>query len=143
MRIAPFFEHTDVHFNALHIGIHRFVLQVADLHLLATLQYHDLFVVEVHHVLGVFNQRGGIRSYKEFFVVFTQTNDQRTAFTCRNDLVGVVFIDQHNGVCTNHPIQRQANRRHGIYFVTLFDVFDELYQHFGIRFTLECKSMFQ
>ena len=135
-RVAALLQLAEGDINLLHLGMLCLVVDVHHFQLLAQLQNSDVAVVQIDHLIGIFRYGAGIGSQVEI-AVSTETHDQRRALAGADDGVGVLAVEDGNGVSAYHLMQCHLHRFEQREVVAHHDMFDELHQHLGVRDTLE------
>ena len=103
--------------------------------------FHQLVIVQIHHLTGIPEHSGDIRRYKVAAV--TIAKDHGTGFFGRHNGVGIVLAQGHEGIAALDLIQR---RLHGIQqraAAGFQAVGDQVTGHLGIRLGLEGIALLQ
>ncbi len=85
---TAFFNSAEVHLQLLHIGGFFPVLDGLDLEVVIAAEYGHLFIVEVNHIFGVFDQGGGIGGQEKF--VFANADHQGRTLAGSIHGIGVI-----------------------------------------------------
>ncbi len=136
--VTTFFNTIQLQLQALDVGRLHHVFARADGQL-AVLDNSELVVVDVHHLVGVLDDGGSVGSHEE--LALANTNNQRRTLAGRNELVGLVLAQHHNGVGTYYFVQRQA---HGFFqraSVLRLNLLDEVDEYFGVRIRMEYVAL--
>ena len=135
VRETSFFELADIHLQHLDVqGLHH-VIERYDLERFVSPDDGHLFVIEIHYLFGMFDNRRGVRSEKT--LVAPDADHQRAAFARCHDQVWILFLYNCDRIGADHFVQGQLHRRAEIAMVSLLDVLDQLYQYFCIGVALE------
>jgi len=100
IRIASLFQLAEVDVHRFHRRVHARVVHIHHFQLVSGTDDGDVSVFQIHHLVGVFHNRGGIRGQIKL-IVAPDAHHQRTALACGNDLFGMPFVQYRDGVGTD------------------------------------------
>ena len=135
---AGLLDTVEVHLQLLHVRDGFHVLDGLDMQLLAQLDAHDLLVFDVHHFLGAAHDRGGVG--RDEVLAVTDADDHRAALAGGNQLVGMTFLHDGDGVCADHVVQGDADGLEEIDMLALLHILDEVGEHLRVRGGVEDES---
>ena len=134
--VTAFFQLSQCDVNLFHLRVLFFIVHVHHLQLLSQLQYCNVAIIQINHLIGVFCYWAGIGGQEEI-TVGTQAHDERRTLTGADDGVRVLAVEDGNGVGANHLMQSYLYGFEQLEVVTHHDVFDELHQYLGVCDALE------
>ena len=102
--VSSFFQCFEMQFQFFDIGTFQFFDFVVQLHPFVLIQNRYIAVVQVDHLLGIFNNRGGIRGHIKI-IFFTDSHHQWAAFACGHQFVLGIFAHHNNGISSNDLLQ--------------------------------------
>ena len=135
---ASLFDAVEVYLQLLNVGNGLHILYRLDMQFLAQLDSDHLFVFKVHHFLGATYDRRGIRS--DEILALANADDHRTSLSSGNQLVGMAFLHDGDGIGTHHVVQGDAHGLKQVDVLALLHILDEVGQHLGIGGRLEAKA---
>ena len=108
---------------------------------LSATQHGDIPVFQIHHLVGIFHDRTGIRTQEE--LILADAYHQRTLLAGCDNLIRIALIDDSDGIGANHLIERHLYRCQQVELLLLLDILDELHQHLrvGIRLKLHALGL--
>ena len=109
---AALAEHGDVHVHFVNSDSSLVATQVGKGDLLAGTHVGYLLVVEIDHLVGVFNHRSGVAGNEVFVVLSPDTDHQRAGLAGHYDMVGILTLCDGNGVGAEAASQRTADCIH-------------------------------
>ena len=71
---------------------------------------------------------------------FTDADDHRAALAGGNQLVGMTFLHDGDGVCADHVVQGDADGLEEIDMLALLHILDEVGEHLRVRGGVEDES---
>ena len=98
----------------------------------------NFLVVEVDHFIGVFDDRGGVRSQEK--LVLANPNDQRAALSGRDEHFWVLQGHDHNGISAHNFCEGQPYRFVNSTVFVFLDVFDKVDEDLSIGIALESMA---
>ena len=126
--------------QGVHLGGLVDVGQVDDINLAAAVHVGNLLVLEIDDLLGVFHDGGGVGAEVELFLsacVGTHSDDQGAALPGAHQLVGMLLLQNGDGIGTDDVLQRTLYGGEQAAFAFLLGVFNQLHQHLGVGFAAE------
>ena len=139
MRIAALLNLTQIDVNGLDLRGKLGVVDIDNLELLTALDHGNVPVLEIYHTVGIFNNRTGVGTDEELIV--TDTYHQRTLLSGRDDGIGITFVENGNGIGTDHLMQHQLDGCEQIEVLLHLYVFHELHQHLCIGIAPERHAL--
>ena len=115
VRESAFLQLPDVHVDFLDFRRLEFVFQVHHFQGLARFQHGDVSVLQVNHLVGIFHDGRSVRRKEKFSV--TYADDQRAAFACGNNAVGMSLVDDGNGVCADYAVKGDLHGFQQVYLI--------------------------
>ena len=131
---------TEVDIHGLHLRVELYVLDVHHLQFLSETHHGDVAILQVNHLVGIFDDRTGIRTEIELSVL-ANTHHQRALLAGSDNLVRVALVENSDGVSANHLTERNLNGGQQIKILLHLDVFNELYEHLSIGLALELHTL--
>ena len=141
MGIAALLYLSEVDIHGLYLGIYLAVVYVHHLEFLAATYHRDVAVLEIHHLVGVFNQRTCIGTDEEFILAYS--HHEWRLLACSHYLVGIVAVEHCNGVGSNHFVQGQLHGSKQVGGFLLSNIFYELHKHLGVGVADKLHSLSQ
>ena len=99
-----------------------------------------MFVLDIHHLLGATHDGGGVGGNE--ILAVADTDDHGAAFTGGDDLIRVTFLNDGDGVGTNHMVEGDTDGLEEVYVLALLDVLDEVGKHLGVSRRLKGEATF-
>ena len=130
MRIATLLYLTEVDVNLLHLQLLFLTEDTQHVQAFITLDDRNVTVFQIHHLIGIFHNRTGIRADEELTVA--DTHHQRALLTGSHDLIGITLVEHGDGVGTNHLIECHLNGLQQRQVLFHHHIFYQLYQHLGV-----------
>ena len=127
---AGFLDAVEVHLQLLDVGHGLHVVYGLDVQLLAQLDANHLLVLKVNHLLGAAHDGRGIGG--DVILALADTNHHGATLACGNQLVGVAFLDNGNGIGAHDMVQGDAHGLEEVDMLALLHVFDEVGEHLGV-----------
>ena len=137
--IASLLNLSEVDIYGLHRQLLLFAQNTYHFQFLTQTDNSNVAVLQIDHLVGVFNDRTGITAKEE--LVVANTNHQRTLLTSCNDLTGVALVNDSNGIGTNHLKEGYLNSLQERQVLFHHDILYQLNQHLGIGIRLEVYSL--
>ena len=117
------------------------VVHVDELHLVAVaVDDRDVLVVEIDHLVGIFHDWRCVGAEEELPVA--NSHHKRATLTRRNDLVGIVLVDDGESVCSDDHPERHPDGCEQVHILLGADIVDELHEHLGVGVAAELHSLF-
>ena len=137
--ITSLFQLSERDVNLLHLRMLRFACDVHHFQIFTETQECDVTIIQINHLVGVLGNRAGIGS-KEEIPVAAQSDHKRRTLTGTDDGVGMLAVQDGNGVCANHLTQCHLHRFQQVQVVAHHDVLDELHQHLRVSNAAELDA---
>ena len=137
---ASLLDAVEVHLQLLHVWDSIHIIDGLDMQFLTQLDADNLFIFKVYHLLRAAHDRRGIGS--DEILTIADADDHGTALAGGNQLVGMVFLHDGDGVCTHHMVEGNANSLEEVDMLTELHVFDEVGEHLGVGRRLEGEATF-
>ena len=139
---ASFFDAVEVHLQLLDVRYSLHILNGLNVQFLAQFDFHNLLILKVYHLLRATHDRRGIRG--DVILALADADDHGTSLSGCNQLVGVIFLHDDDGIGTHHMVQGDTYRLKQIHMLAKLHVFDEVGKYFrvGRRFKSEA-TLFQ
>ena len=118
-----------------HLMLHLLIVEIDHFHIFPTANHGDVLVVQINDLIGVFDDGACIRTKKELFLA--DAHHQRTTLSGGYNLVGVVLVENGNGVSTNDGAQGDTHGCEQIHVFLRAYIFYQLHQHFGVGVALK------
>ena len=99
----------------------------------------DVAILEIHHLIGIFDDGAGIGTEEEFPVA--NTNYKGTLLAGGNNLRRVALVKNGDGVGTDDLIKCHLNSLEQREVFLHHDILHELYQHLGIGVAFELDAL--
>lgn len=135
---AAFLEFVEVHLEGVELGCLLDVGEVGDLEASGAVHDGDFFVLEVDDLVGVLDDGGGVGAEEELVdgaflaVVLAHADDEGAAFACADELVGLAFVEDGDGVGADDVLEGELDGGVEVAAVGVHHVFDELDEDFGV-----------
>ena len=139
MRETALLDLSQVDIHSLHRQLLFFAEDAHDVQFLTATQHGDVTVFQIHHLVGIFHNRTGIRTQEE--LILADAHHQRTLLAGGDNLVGVALVDHGDGIGANHLVERHLYRCQQVELLLLLDILDELHQHLGVGIRLELDAL--
>ena len=107
VRVTAFLYLSEIDIHGTHFRRQFFIEDIHHLQLLAQLHHGNVPVIKINNLVGVLDDRTGIRTEEELAV--TNADNERALFPCSNDCIRVALVKQCNGVCTDYLVQCQLH----------------------------------
>ena len=139
MRITTLLQLSEVHFDGLHLRLHLHIIQVNHFQFLTATHDSNLVVLQINHLVRVFDNRCGVGTKEEF--ILPDSHHQRTALPCHQNGVRLTTVEQRNGIRSNHLMQGQLQGGQQIELVGELDILNQLHQHFRVGIAQEGNTL--
>ena len=130
----------EVDIHGLHLRVELYVLDVYYLQFLTETHHSDVAILQINHLISIFDDRTGIRTEIKLSVL-TDTYHQWTLLAGSNNLVRVTLVKNCDGISANHLTERYLNGSQQIKILLHLNVFDELNEHLCISLALELHTL--
>ena len=140
MRETALLDLTKVNVHGLHLRVELYVLDVHNLQFLTEAHHSDVAILQINHLISIFDDRTGIRTEIKLSVL-TDTHYQWTLLAGSNNLVRVTLVKNCDGISANHLTERNLNGSQQIKILLHLNVFDELNEHLCISLALELHTL--
>ena len=130
----------EIDIHGLNLRVELYVLDIHHLQFLSETHHGDVAILQVNYLVGIFDDRAGIRTEIELSVL-ANTHYQRALLAGSDNLVRVALVENSDGVSANHLTERNLNGGQQIKFLLHLDVFNELYEHLSIGLALELHTL--
>ena len=137
--ISAFLYLSEIEVNGLYLRIDLAIIYIHHLKLFSTSYHGDITVFKIHHLVGVFYQRTGVGANEELVLAYTY--NQWRLLARSDNLVGVVAVEQGNGVCTNHFMQSQLHCSKKVDVLLFAYILYQLHQHLGVGIADELNAL--
>ena len=135
-RVSAFLQLPEIDVHRLHGGVHPRVVHVHHLQLVPRTNDGDVAVFQVNHLVGIFHDGRRVRSQVEIMFM-PDAHHQRAALARGNDLLGMTFVEDGNGVCPDYLVQRDLHGPQQVQAIAHLDIFNKLHQHLRVRLAAE------
>ncbi len=136
MRETAFFYLVEVEVDLFHLVIHLFIVDVDEINISCfAVDDSDVLVLQINHLVGVFNDRGGVGTQEEF--VLANSHNEWTTLAGSDDFVWIILVEQRNGIRSNHLMKSHTYCGEQVGMTLQTNVFDELNNHFSICVAFE------
>ena len=139
MRKTAFLYLSEVEVYGADFRIKRVVESIHHLEVFATAYHGDIVVVEINHLVGVFNNRSGVGTEEE--LVLAYTDDQRTLLAGSDNLVFVSLVEHCNGISSDELGEGKPHCSKQVYVLSRLYVFYELHDDFRIGIRTEFHAI--
>ena len=137
--VTPLFYLSEVDVDGLHLQLLFLTENTHDMYILTQSDDGDVAILEIHHLVGIFDDGAGIGTEEEFPVA--DTNYKRTLLASGNDLRGVTLVENGDSVGTDDLIKCHLNSLEQREVFLHHNILHELYQHLGIGVAFELDAL--
>ena len=135
MRKTTLLDLAQAHLQLAHLGRLLDLAQVRDPELLPALDVGDLLLAQIDHLVGVFDDRGGVGA--DEILVLPHADQQRAALAGGDELVRLALVQDDQRVGADHMVERQGDRIVEGHAAGVHHVLDQLDDDLRIRLALK------
>ena len=139
MRETAFFYLTKIQFQFPDYGSHLHLTEVGYTDASVPVHYGYLLVIQIYHPVGILHNRGCIGADQE--LVLADTKHQRASLTGGNKDIGIVLVYNYYRISTYHIPESQRHSFHKRDMVRVHHILHQLYDHLGVRLTVEMITL--
>ena len=137
--VAAFLYLSEVYVNSLDCQFLLFAENADDPYFLAEPNLGDVPILQIHHLVGIFNDRTGITAEEELTVA--DTHNDGTLLASGDNLARVALVDDGNGIGANHLIERHLHSLKQRQTFPDHDILHQLHQHLRVGVALTLNTL--
>ena len=131
---------TEVDIHSLNLRIELYILDINHLKFFSEAHYSDVTIFQINHLVGIFNNRTGIRTQIKLSIL-SDTYNQWTLFTGSNDLIRVTLIKNCDSVSSDYLPESHLNGSQQIKVFLNLNIFNQLDKNLCICLASELYSL--
>ena len=139
MRISALLDLAQAHLKLAYYRSLLDVLKVCNPEFFALFDECHLLFFQVNHLIGVFYDRGGVRTYEKLVLAYAYY--ERASLAGDHHAVGLGLVHYADSVCSHNTAKCQRNGFLEGNSVRIHHILNKLYKHFGVGLALEMIAL--
>ena len=131
---------TEINVYGLYLRVEFNVLDVHHLQFLTEAHHSDVTILQINHLICIFDDRTGIRTEIKLSIL-SDTYNQWTLFTGSNDLIRVTLIKNCDSVSSDYLPESHLNGSQQVKFFLNLNIFNQLDKNLCICLASELYSL--
>ena len=131
---------TEINVYGLYLRVEFNVLDVHHLQFLTEAHHSDVTILQINHLICIFDDRTGIRTEIKL-TILSDTYNQRTLLTGSNDLIRVTLIKNSDSVGSDYLTESHLDGSQQVEIFLYLNIFNQLNENLSIRLALKLYSL--